>query len=355
MRTLSMSISRRDFLRTSAATAAGLAAGQTFAGHSKDINCIFLMLVGGPSQLDSWDPKPDAPGGVRGPYRPIPTRVPGTYFTELFPKMAATADRFAVVRSIYHTAAPIHETGLQLLQTGRLAANGREAPYFGAIVSANRGFREGSPANVLLPGPIGFTGVNVGHGQTAGDLGPKHEPVRISPAIDTDPLRDRYGATAFGDNCLRAARLIEAGSRFVTVNMFQTVYDTVTWDCHAAGGSLRSTLSDYRQVGVAFDTGYAALLEDLDQRGLLDTTLVVASGEFGRTPYLNREGGRDHWAGVWSLLLAGAGIRGGTVIGSSDRLGGEPNDTPIGPDQFAGLMRHTLGLPGPGATIPGLL
>jgi hypothetical protein len=349
-----MPITRRDFLRSSAATAAGLAAGQSLAGYPNDVNCIFLMLVGGPSQLDTWDPKPHAPATVRGPFRPIPTHVPGVQFTELFPKMAAAAGRFAVVRSTHHTAAPIHETGHQLLQTGRLAANG-EAPHFGAILSAGRGPRAGAPANVLLPGPIGFTGVNVGHGQTAGELGPGHEPVTVSRAIERDPLRDRYGATAFGDDCLRAARLIEAGSRFVTVNMFRTVYDAVTWDCHAAGGSLRSTLADYRQVGAMFDIAYTALLEDLAQRGLLDTTLVVATGEFGRTPYLNRDGGRDHWAGVWTLLLAGAGVRGGTVIGASDRLGGEPADAPVGPDEFAGFMRHTLGLPGPGATIPGLV
>jgi hypothetical protein len=210
------------------------------------------------------------------------------------------------------------------------------------------------PANVLLPGPIGFTGVNVGHGQTAGDLGPDHEPVPVPLPVDNDPHRERYGATAFGDDCLRAARLVEQGARFVTVNMFQTVYDAVTWDCHAAGGSLRSNLSDYRQVGAAFDTAYTSLLDDLSQRGLLDTTLVVATGEFGRTPYLNREGGRDHWAGVWTMLLAGAGVRGGAVVGSSDRRGGEPADARVGPDQFAGMMRHTLGLPGPGATIPGL-
>src|SRR3954451_19815676 len=139
MRTLSMSISRRAFLRTSAATAAGLAAGPAFA-RSKDVNCIFLMLVGGPSQLDTWDPKPDAPGHVRGPYRPIPTRVPGVQFTELFPKMAAAAGRFAVVRSMHHTAAPIHETGHQLLQTGGLA-RGHDVPHFGALVSAARGPR----------------------------------------------------------------------------------------------------------------------------------------------------------------------------------------------------------------------
>jgi uncharacterized protein (DUF1501 family) len=350
-----MTISRRAFLRTSAATAAGLAAGPALAHSSTEVNCVFLMLVGGPSQLDTWDPKPDAPSKVRGPFRPIATRTPGVQFTELFPKMAAAADQFAVVRSMHHTAAPIHETGHQLVQTGTLAENGREAAHFGAQVSAARGSRNGLPANVLLPGPIGFTGVNVGHGQSAGELGLWHEPVAVPFGVEDDPRRDRYGATGFGDNCLRAARLVERGTRFVTVNMFETVYDTITWDCHAAGGSLRSTLADYRHIGAAFDSAYTALLDDLRDRGLLANTLVVATGEFGRTPCLNRDGGRDHWAGAWTMLLAGAGVRGGAVVGSSDRLGGEPNHTPVGPERLAGTIRHTLGLPGPGETIPGLL
>src|SRR5947209_13915699 len=159
MRILSMAISRRSFLHTSAVTTAGLAAGPLFANRRRDMNCIYLMLVGSPSQLDTWDPKPDAPANVRSQYRPIATRIPGVQFTELFPKMAAAADRFAVVRSMHHTAAPIHETGHQLLQTGALATFGQEAPSFGAQVSAEHGPRNGKPANVLLPGPIGFTGV----------------------------------------------------------------------------------------------------------------------------------------------------------------------------------------------------
>jgi len=349
-----MSITRRDFLRTSAATTVGLAAGPALANPDRDVNGIFLMLVGGPSQLDTWDPKPEAPAEVRSGYRPIATRVAGLQFTELFPRTAALADRFAVVRSMHHTAAPIHETGHQLLQTGRLAEEGREAPHFGALVSSTKGTRGGMPTNVLLPGPIGFTGVNVSHGQSAGKLGIVHEPVTVPFGVEDDPLRSRYGGTAFGDDCLRAARLVERGCRFVTVNMFTTVYDTVTWDCHAARGSLRSDLDDYRQLGTCFDLAYSALLDDLGQRGLLDSTLVVATGEFGRTPYRNREGGRDHWAGVWTMLLAGAGIRGGAVVGSSDRLGGEPKDTPVGPEQLAGTFRHTLGLPGPDSPIPGL-
>src|SRR5262245_53764119 len=338
-------ISRRDFLRTSAATAAGLSVTPAFA-KTRDVNCILLMLVGGPSQLDTWDPKPDAPSDIRGPFRPIPTRIPGVQFTELFPKMAAAADQFAIVRSMHHDAAPIHETGHQLLQTGRLAENGREPPHFGAMVSSAKASRRGMPANVVLPGPIGFTGVNIGHGQTAGELGFVHEPVAVPFGIEDDPLRTRYGGTEFGDNCLRAARLIERGSRFVTVNMFTTVYDNITWDCHAARGSLRAELSDYPALAAEFDAAYTALIDDLRQRGLLDTTLVLATGEFGRTPYLNRDGGRDHWAGVWSMLLAGAGVRGGTVVGSSDHLGGEPEDHPVGPDWLAHSIRHTLGLSG---------
>lgn len=349
-----MTITRRDFLRTSAASAAGLAAGSGLAAPTREANCIFLMLVGGPSQLDTWDPKPGAPAEVRSDYRPIQTRIPGVRFTELFPRMATTADQFAVVRSMHHTAAPIHETGHQLMQTGRLAEDGREAPHFGALLSAAKGRRGGMPANVLLPGPIGFTGVNVGHGQSAGDLGMVHEPGTVPFGVEDDPWRSRYGGTPFGDDCLRAARLVERGCRFVTVNMFATVYDTVTWDCHAARGSLRSDLADYRQIGTTFDFAFTALLDDLRQRELLASTLVVATGEFGRTPYRNREGGRDHWSAVWTALLAGAGIRGGAAIGSSDRLGGEPADMPVGPEMFAGTIRHTLGLPGPGETLPGL-
>lgn len=339
-----MSISRRDFLRTSAATAAGLAAGPAFATSPQDVNCIFLLLAGGPSQLDTWDPKPHAPNSVRGPFSSIPTKVPGLRFTELFPKMAAAADRFAVVRSMHHTAAPIHETGLQLLQTGALATNGRAPAHLGAVVSAVKGQRGTWPANALVPKPLGFFGVRVGHGQTSGHLGHEHQPVVFEMTSTTDARSDHYGRTAFGDSCLAACELVERGTRFVTVNMFDTVYDTVTWDCHAAGGSLRSSLSDYRQIGPTFDTAYMALLDDLHQRGLLESTLVVATGEIGRTPYLNREGGRDHWAGCWTLLLAGAGVDGGTVIGSSDRLGGEPKDTPVGPDWLTGTIRTTLGV-----------
>lgn len=330
-----MSLSRRDFLHSSA----GLALAGIANAAASDTRVIFLTLLGGPSQLDTWDPKPDAPSEVRGPFATIPTRVPALRFTELFPRLAALADRFAVVRSMYHNAPPIHETGLQLLQTGGLGTPDAERPSLSALASAKYG-----SASVLLPGPIGFTGVNIGHGQSAGSLGQDHEPKTVEFDVTADRSRERFGRTPFGDDCLRAARLVERGTRFVTVNMFQSVYDTITWDCHSAGGSLRSELTHYRQIGPMFDAAFAGLIEELGERGLLSSTLVVATGEFGRTPYLNRQGGRDHWAGAWTALLAGAGVSGGQIIGRTDRIGGEPTAEPIAAEELASQIRHAIGV-----------
>jgi uncharacterized protein (DUF1501 family) len=142
-----------------------------------------------------------------------------------------------------------------------------------------------------------------------------------------------------------ARRLVEEGVRLVTVNMFDTVFNQVTWDCHADGASLPTTLDDYKRVLCPmFDRAYTALLEDLSQRGLLRQTLVVAMGEFGRTPQLNPRGGRDHWPGVWSILFAGGGVQGGQVIGASDALAAEPKDRPISPPEVAASIYHALGI-----------
>src|SRR5262249_37542809 len=144
--------------------------------------------------------------------------------------------------------------------------------------------------------------------------------------------RSRYGKNTFGQSCLLARRLVERGVRLVTVNMFDTVFNEVTWDCHADGGSLATTLDAYKdRISPMFDQANSALLSDLRQRGMLDNTLVVAMGEFGRTPQLNRRGGRDHWTRAWSILFAGGGIQGGQVIGASDAHGGEPIDRPVHP------------------------
>ncbi|HMF15232.1 MAG TPA: DUF1501 domain-containing protein [Gemmataceae bacterium] len=418
-------VTRRDFLRVGALSAG--AVGLSLAdlnflqagGHSHgDVNCIVLFLVGGPSQLDTWDLKPDAPAEIRGPFLPIRTNVPGIAISECFPLMARVADRYSLVRSVHHEAAPIHETGHQLMQTGKLFRGGLEHPHYGAVLSHLRGPRPGgSPPFVVLPGPIGSTGVSVSHGQTAGYLGDAPAPLFVRAAGSVDParlesqtalvdavdaleigfeacnefaprdkaveaaithtfsgptkqaldvaderdgVRARYGMNTFGQSCLLARRLVERGTRLVTVNMFDSVFDTITWDCHADGGSLPATLDDYRDtLCPMFDRAYTALLGDLEQRNMLESTLVVAMGEFGRTPQLNLRGGRDHWPGCWTILFAGGGVRGGRLIGASNASGAEPVDRPVTPAQVAATVYRALGvdlhaqLPGPdGRPIP---
>jgi uncharacterized protein (DUF1501 family) len=397
-------LSRRDFLKAGALSAGAVGLSLTelaqagLAGTSKrDINCILLFLVGGPSHLDTFDPKPHAPAEVRGPFQPIRTSVPGMEVCEHLPRLAAMADRYAIVRSVHHDEAPIHETGHQMMQTGHLFRGGQERPHYGAALSHLRGPRqEGVPSYVVLPAPISNTGVSVSHGQGAGPLGIRHEPfvLEVDPArmtsrrqlldavdqahrasdatrngsealfeprakkafdLSREPtdLRARYGKNTFGQSCLLARRLVENGVRLATVNMFDCVFNETTWDCHADGGALATTLDDYRDVLCPmFDMAYTTLLEDLTQRGLLETTLVVAMGEFGRTPKINPRGGRDHWPGCWSVLFAGAGVRGGQVVGASDRTGSEPRDRPVTPAQIAATVYHALGID-PRSLIPG--
>src|SRR5262245_4540486 len=193
---------RRDFLRVGglSAGAVGLSLADLVglqqagaADPSRDLNCILLFLVGGPSQLDTWDLKPGAPENIRGPFRPIQTNVTGIQIGEHFPRMARMADRYAIVRSVHHRAAPIHETGHQLMQTGQLFRDGPEHPHYGAVVSHLRGpSRGGLPPFVVLPGPVGNTGVSVSHGQGAGYLGARHEPflLRGDPAAPTFRVTD---------------------------------------------------------------------------------------------------------------------------------------------------------------------
>jgi hypothetical protein len=412
-------LTRRDFLRVGSlsAGAVGLSLADLARARgagSGEVNCILLFLVGGPGQLDTWDPKPGAPDSVRGPFRPIRTNVPGVHISEHFPLTAQMADRYSIVRSVHHQAAPIHETGHQLMQTGALFRAGQEFPHYGAVVSHLKGPGPGGlPPFVVLPGPISNTGVSISHGQSGGFLGPRHEPFfprsdaavvggvdparlrsnkalldavdqahRIADASGTgaalapvfarkvkrafdlaaegDDLRGRYGKNTFGQSCLLARRLVEHGVRLVTVNMFDTVFNEITWDCHADGGCLATRLDDYKEtLCPMFDRAYTALLEDLHQRGLLDSTLVVAMGEFGRTPQLNPRGGRDHWPGAWSILFAGGGVKGGQVVGASDRVASEPKDRPVTPAEVAATVYNALGidpktrLPGPeGRPVP---
>jgi len=397
----STGVSRRDFLRVG-----GVGLG-SFGLCLADLNAlprdhgrrdravILLMLVGGPSQLETWDPKPDAPREIRGPFGSIATRVPGVRISEHLPRLAARMDRLALVRSVHHEAAPIHETGHQLLQTGRLCRPGEEHPHIGAVASRLLETRSPLPPFVIIPGPIDNTGVQAPHGQSAGWLGAAYEPFHLtgdpaSPGWDPrstldrarrfldravsqwdapgealttaaspllgrsmttafqlaeerDALRDAYGRNTFGQSCLLARRLVEAGVRLVTVNMFETVFNKVTWDCH--GAAPFSTLDDYSgHLLPTLDQALSALLDDLGAHGLLDSTMVVATGEFGRTPKLNAAGGRDHWPGVRSALLAGGGVRGGQVVGASDQHAEAPASRPVSPQELLATMYHSLGI-----------
>src|SRR6266566_4295384 len=422
---------RRDFLHAGSLSFLGLGLTQYLGFQAqgavnpdqKDANCIMLFLVGGPSQLDNWDMKPNAPAEIRGPYKPIKTNVPGIEISENFPRMAKHADKLALIRSVYHTAAAVHDTGHQMMQTGRLFQGGIEHPHIGCVLSKLRGPKGDVPPHVLLPRPIGNPGGNMPHGQSAGYLGKTYDPFvlnadpsdpnfrvpdmlppdyltalrvdrrrswrdEIDKSVsyfessqdaklmdstfnqaytlmssakareafelrqESDGARKKYGMNRFGQGCLLARRLIERDVRFVTVNMFETVFNEITWDIH--GSAPFSPISCYRDlIGPMFDHAYASLLEDLHDRGLLKDTLVVALGEFGRTPKVNPAGGRDHHPGVWTILMGGGPIQGGRVVGESDALGYVPKTRPVTPAEVAATIYHGLGiqldleLPGP--------
>jgi hypothetical protein len=353
---MSANRNRREFLKAAAAGAAGLAvAGRAPAAARppQAKSCIFINLIGGPSQLDTFDPKPDASSDIRGPFRAIQTQTPGVYLSELFPKLAAISDKFSLIRSMHHDAPPIHESGLQLLNTGHLFRDGPEWPNVGAVLACwNDCCYESSWS--LYPDRRVETGVAIGRGQSTGFL----DPIRYRPIegrADIDPT----WSPGFETWCELARRKVErdqsigVASGFVTINQFSTVFDSPSWDCHADRGSLRTDLADIRDiVAPGFDTALTTLLTDLEERGLLESTLVVATGEFGRTPKLNANGGRDHWAGCWTALVAGGGIRGGKVLGASDAIGSEPNDRPVTPQQLVATVYHALGVDAD-ATIPG--
>src|SRR5579872_6609872 len=175
-------VTRRDFLHAGALPLAGLTLPGLFARRAgaeekdSDVNCIMLFLVGAPSHIDTFDPKPDAPEEVRGPFKPIATNVPGIRLSEMLPKTARHADKYSVVRSVYHTATAVHDTGYQMMQTGRLFSGGVEHPHAGCVLTYLKGQRGEVPGNVLVPRPIGRTGGNLPHGHTAGYLGRQHDP-----------------------------------------------------------------------------------------------------------------------------------------------------------------------------------
>ena len=336
-------VSRRDFLRVGGLSVMGLSQatlGHAAATHSKR-RAILILMTGGPSQLETFDPKPEAPHSIRGPFKSIETAVPGIRFSETLPLLAQRANRLAVIRSLNHDAAPIHETGHQLLQTGRLAYGETRFPHWGSLVACQTPSRSAMPCAAILPGKLAGTGVEAYRGQDAGFLGSEWDPAMALPDIDGEPdsVCRQYGNTEFGRMLLKSRQLVERGVRCVTVNLFDSLHQRVTWDCHGDRHCGPATLSDYQsRICPDFDRAVSGLIDDLAQRGLLDETLVIATGEFGRTPYVNERMGRDHWPGCWSALVAGGGVTGGALIGASDYMASTPTSRPVAPGELTATL-----------------
>jgi hypothetical protein len=379
-------------------------------------SCILLFYYGGPSHLDTWDLKPQAPSEVRGEFNTIATLVPGIRICEHLPHCARVMDRLAIVRSLRHPMRNHNSAAVEAL-CGRtplkgdlelLADDGNSFPCYGASLSHLTPASRDVPIHVALPHVM--YNVVVLPGQTAGFLGAAANPFQVTrdpngpdfrvdelqlPAdlplarlddrrsllslveaqgvraerrarqrpmtvyqetafrlLHSEParrafdlsrespgLRERYGRTTLGQSLLLARRLVEAGVRFVNVNDKVHNGQLANWDSHENNfGRLKNDLLP------PADRAFSALIEDLDARGLLETTLVVALAEFGRTPRINKAAGRDHWPDCYSMVLAGGGVRGGTVYGASDRIGAYPALDPVTPGDLAATLFSKFGV-----------
>ncbi|MFM8618377.1 MAG: DUF1501 domain-containing protein [Opitutaceae bacterium] len=367
------------------------------------VNCIMIWLDGGPSHYETFDPKPDAPAEIRGALGTIPTAVSGLRFSEAVPELAKVADKVTVVRSICHKD-PNHGGGNHYMMTGArtpvpvaCGASVTFHPSFGSVVSHHRGLRHGLPAYVSLPrvsrsgGPNFLGGKNapfviggnpqdksfqvrdvvlpadISEGRAASrrelraslDRMRRHtDRLAEDPAVNFDQyfqqgvdlvlspraqaafdlnredaqVRDAYGRHDFGQRLLLARRLVEVGVSWLTVY-------SGGWDHHT------KLFDAYRGEQVRkLDQGVAALINDLDARGLLDTTLVLLLGEFGRTPKVNKDAGRDHWPHAMSVLMAGAGVPRGQVVGATDAKGYHASENIYRPEDFAASIYTKMGV-----------
>lgn len=428
---LSPRITRREWIRIGGIGLGGLSLPGLIAADSarsslgdpiragKAKAAIILFLNGGPSQLDMWDLKPDAPEEIRGTFRPIATSTPGVLISEGLPRTARLSDKYSIIRSLCHEDAD-HPTAAYWMMIGSpigrrggadVTMNRVDRPHPGSVVAKLRGSIGGMPPFVLVPEAISPIGVER-PGQFAGFLGPAYDPWRIvgdpiharfhvgalslpegvgverladrrgllaaldacSKALADSPsavtldsaqarafdlitssrvqkaldlsaesseTHDRYGRTIFGQSTLLARRLIESGVRLVHVN----------WVRHDDGpggqgyDTHRNHLSFCKSdLFPPTDAAFGSLIEDLSDRGLLDETLVVLMGEFGRTPRFNKDGGRDHWPRCFSAILAGGGVRGGYVHGASDRIGASATRDPATPADLIATLYHALGV-----------
>ena len=415
---------RRAFLQAGASSVLGLSLagllraneGGRTPGTAKSV--VLLWLWGGPSQLDTFDPKPHAPLEFRGPFATIPTRLTGVRFCELFPKLAGLSDKFAVLRTL-HTQSNDHGVAGTIGLTGSAAGGvgldgkplaGAPQPAVGAVVAKAAAGRAADLPPFLVVGGKLHQGKKAIVGEGGGKLGAMYDPFRLEydpaagtkvPALQlpTDltperladraalrtaldqaeravaaaPLDDyrrrafdmltsaasrvafdlsredertvrRYGKTRFGQSCLLARRLVEAGTPFVQVNWSDHVEAEEDsgdggWDHHYRNFQI---MQDRHAAWL--DQTVSAFLADLDERGLLKSTLVIAVGEFGRTPKINDKAGREHHPGCYSALVAGGGVKGGRVIGTSDKHADKPADTPLTPADLCATVFHSVGL-----------
>ncbi len=381
-----------DWFRLSAPAAEGR------SGSAKARSCILIWLDGGPSHLDTFDPKPEAPEEVRGPFRPIASNVPGIDLCELLPHSARLMDKAAVIRSM---TSPLgeHNFGSHYLLTGYKPTPVLDYPSYGSVLTHTRGVQGDLPPYVAVPDYTRYAGegylpaaarpfavlgdpskpdfrvrdLELYPGVTSARVERRREFLAAidrltrkveatspgdpqfeqawrlisSPAakrafdLSSEPasVRSRYGHKSLGQSCLLARRLIEAGVRFVTVT-------DRGWDTHQA---LSLNLKEGYTGGAVgkvptLDLAWSALVSDLHDRGLLEETLVIVMGEFGRTPKINTLAGRDHWPRVFSVLLAGGGVRGGQVVGASDPRGESPAERPITPTDLACTIYTLLGV-----------
>jgi hypothetical protein len=374
------------------------------AASKSDVSIIYVFLKGGLSTIDTFDLKPDAPVEIRGDFNPIPTNVPGMQVCELIPRIARQADKFSIIRSFTHRSSD-HGPADHYMLTGYFPGPGfngglkpnNHFPSFGSVIGHKLGARGAVPPYVCLPmmhpsGGSSFLGASAvpfvieadpnapnfavpdmappitleanrlearrellaqvdrfqRAAETAANSGARNVSAFSQRAFDlmTSPdakrafdlasepakLRDEYGRNTLGQSCIMARRLVQAGVRCVTV-------EHSNWDTH--DGNFK-TLRD--QLLPKFDGAMSALFRDLAARGMLDTTLVIVSGEFGRTPRINKNAGRDHWGKCFTVALGGGGIKGGRVVGASDKWAEAPADNPFGPEDLAHTVYSLLGL-----------
>lgn len=419
-----MTVTRRRLLQLGGIGAIGLGLPELLAANTpraaRPKACIFIVQYGGCSQIDSFDPKPDAPAELRGPFKSIPTAVPGTRLCEHLPRLARMADKFALIRSMTH-GNPGHDGGMHVAMTGHSQPT-ENTPYYGSVVAKLCPPAGNVPPYVWIQNLAGDVQPRY---LTGGFLGAQYAPMRVATDLDTpaapgfrvnsfdtapdvprerlldrnqllarvesagrtppntadirthreravdlltgpdarrafdldqEPakVRDQYSRHPLGQNLLMARRLIEAGTRLVSVTAWtglppgEKFRNVQTWDMHGNGAGLGSIFgTGHFGLGWALprvDEAVSALLTDLEVRGLLETTLVVMVGEFGRTPRISAEG-RDHWPQCYSALVAGCGVRGGLVYGSSDKTAAYVKDDPVRPEDFGATLFHALGVP----------